>query len=64
MEETIRKYGQDRTPYAALSRSVVGTIRNSLVMTLPGSTKGAVESLYSVFPECLHLFDIIKGSKH
>tara|TARA_A100001011_G_scaffold200414_1_gene208726 strand:- start:1325 stop:2230 length:906 start_codon:yes stop_codon:yes gene_type:complete len=64
MEETIRKYGQERTPYAALSRSVVGTIRNSLVMTLPGSTKGAVESLNSVFPECLHLFDIIKGSQH
>ena len=64
MEEAIRKYGQDRTSYAALSRSVVGMARTSLVMSLPGSTKGAVESLNAVFPEALHLFDIIKGAQH
>tara|TARA_B100000989_G_scaffold251778_1_gene199848 strand:+ start:3481 stop:4386 length:906 start_codon:yes stop_codon:yes gene_type:complete len=64
MEEAIRKYGQDRTSYAALSRSVVGMARKSLVMSLPGSTKGAVESLNAVFPEALHLFDIIKGAQH
>ena len=64
MEEAIRKYGQDRTSYAALSRSVVGMVGTSLVMALPGSTKGAVESLHAVFPEALHLFDIIKGMQH
>ena len=64
MEEAIRKYGQDRTSYAALSRSVVGMVGTSLVMALPGSTKGAVESLHAVFPEALHLFDIIKGAQH
>ena len=64
MEEAIRKYGQDRTSYAALSRSVVGMVGTSLVMALPGSTKGAVESLHAVFPEALHLFDIIKGTQH
>ena len=64
MEEAIRKYGQDRTSYAALSRSVVGMAENSLVMSLPGSTKGAVESLNAVFPEALHFFDIIKGMQH
>ena len=64
MEEAIRKYGQDRTSYAALSRSVVGIAGTSLVMSLPGSTKGAVESLNAVFPEALHLFDIIKGAQH
>ena len=64
MEEAIRKYGQDRTSYAALSRSVVGMIGTSLVMALPGSTKGAIESLNAVFPEAFHLFDIIKGAQH
>ena len=64
MEEAIRKYGQDRTPYAALSRSVVGMIGPSLVMALPGSTKGAVESVNAVFPEAFHLFDIIEGAQH
>ncbi len=64
LEEAIRKYGQDRTPYAGLSRSIVGTIANSLVVAIPGSTKGALESLQAIFPEALHLFDILKGAKH
>ena len=64
IEEAIRKYGQDRTPYAALSRSVVGMIGNSLVLTLPGSTKGAIQSLNAIFPEAFHIFDIVKGSQH
>jgi len=64
MEEAIRKYGQDRTSYAALSRSLVGMKGDSLIMALPGSTKGAVESLHAIFPEALHLFDIIKGAQH
>lgn len=64
LEEAIRKYGQDRTPYAGLSRSVVGMIKNSLIIAIPGSTQGALESMHAIFPEALHLFDIIKGAKH
>lgn len=64
MEEAIRNYGQNRTPYAMLSRSVVGMLGSSLVLALPGSTKGAEESLNAIFPEALHLFDIIKGAPH
>ncbi|MDA8657939.1 bifunctional molybdenum cofactor biosynthesis protein MoaC/MoaB [Flavobacteriaceae bacterium] len=64
MEEAIRNYGQNRTPYAMLSRSVVGMVGSSLVLALPGSTKGAEESLNAIFPEALHLFDIIKGAPH
>ena len=64
IEEAIRKYGQDRTPYASLSRSVAGLIGKSLVIALQGSTQGALESLHAVFPEAFHLFDIIKGAKH
>ncbi len=64
IEEAIRKYGQDRMPYAMLSRSVVGTIKNTLVMALPGSTNGAKESMASVFPEVLHVFRILKGARH
>lgn len=64
MEEAIRKYGQDRTPYAMLSRSVVGTIGDTLVMGLPGSTAGASESMDAVFPAGLHIFDVLHGTQH
>lgn len=64
IEETIRDYGQQRTPYAMLSRSVVGTFKNSLIMAIPGSTNGATESMDAVFPAILHLFRIFKGERH
>jgi molybdenum cofactor biosynthesis protein MoaC len=64
MEETIRSYGQDRMPYAMLSRSVVGTIKNTLVIALPGSTKGASESMDAIFPSALHVFKVLKGIRH
>lgn len=64
IEEAIRNYGQDRMPYAMLSRSVAGTIGDSLVLALPGSTNGAKESMDAVFPHVLHVFHILKGSNH
>lgn len=64
IEEAIRSYGQDRTPYAMLSRSVVGFKANSLIMALPGSTAGACESMDAVFPSVLHLFKLLNGFNH
>ena len=64
IEEAVRKYGQDRMPYSMLSRSVAGTIKNTLVLALPGSTNGAKESMDAIFPEVLHVFRILKGARH
>jgi len=64
IEEAIRSYGQDRTPYSMLSRSVAGTIKNTLVLALPGSTNGASESMDAIFPSVLHIFGILKGARH
>ena len=64
IEEAIRSYGQERTPYSMLSRSVAGTYKNSLVLALPGSTNGAKESMDAVFPSLLHIFRIFKGARH
>ena len=64
IEEAIRSYGQDRTPYSMLSRSVAGTINDTLVLALPGSTNGAKESMDAIFPSVLHIFRILKGASH
>ena len=64
IEEAIRKYGQDRTPYSMLSRSVAGTIGKTLVLALPGSSNGAGESIDAIFPSVLHVFKILKGARH
>ncbi|WP_298898279.1 bifunctional molybdenum cofactor biosynthesis protein MoaC/MoaB [uncultured Psychroserpens sp.] len=64
IEEAIRSYGQERTPYAMLSRSVAGTYKNCLVLALPGSTNGAKESMDAIFPSLLHIFRIFKGARH
>ena len=64
IEEAIRSYGQQRTPYAMLSRSVVGFKGNTLIMALPGSTAGASESIDAVFPSILHLFQLLNGFNH
>ena len=64
IEEAIRSYGQQRTPFAMLSRSVVGFKDATLIMALPGSTTGAAESIDAVFPSVLHLFQLLNGFDH
>ena len=64
IEEAIRKYGQDRMPYAMLSRSLAGVKDQTLLLCLPGSTSGAKESMDAIFPEVLHIFSVLKGTKH
>ena len=64
IEEAIRNYGQERTPYAMLSRSISGSMGDSLVLALPGSTNGAKESMDAIFPSVLHIFRILKGARH
>lgn len=64
VEEQMRNYGQQRMPYAMLSRSVAGIIDGKVVLALPGSTKGAAECIDAIFPHILHVFKVIEGKRH
>ena len=55
--EVARNYGQQRTPYAMLSRGIAGFVKNTLVLTLPGSTNGATETMQALFPYLKHVGD-------
>ncbi len=62
--EAIRRHGRDRTPYAMLSRGLAGVRGNCLIVNLPGSSKGARESLEALFPGLLHIFPMLRGAGH
>jgi molybdenum cofactor biosynthesis protein MoaC len=62
--EAARNYGQQRMPYAMLSRGVAGFINQTLVLTLPGSTRGAEETMDALFPYLLHIFKVAEGMRH
>lgn len=62
--EAMRNYGQMRTPLAMMSRGVAGSIAETLVITLPGSTDGARESLEAILPAVFHARKMMKGGGH
>ncbi len=60
--ERIREAGQQQTPFSILSRAVCGTRGESLVLNLPGSPRGAVDSLQSVIDVLPHALELLCGN--
>lgn len=62
--ETARSYGQEKMPYAMLSRSLAGIKGSTLILALPGSARGSGESMDALFPYLLHIFRVIENEHH
>jgi cyclic pyranopterin phosphate synthase len=62
--EAVRSHGRDRTPFAMLSRGEAGVRGDCVIVNLPGSSKGALESLQALFPGLLHIFPMLQGENH
>ena len=61
LAEVMRRAGSDKTPMAALSRSLAGVRGHSLILNVPGSRTGATESLEAVLPVLGHAVELLHG---
>jgi molybdopterin adenylyltransferase len=62
ISEWMRSQGMEKTPLAILSRGVAGTRGRCVVVNLPGSPKGARESLDSILHVLPHIIDLLRGN--
>ena len=59
--ETMRRAGVTATPMSALSRSAGGVRDRTLIISVPGSMRGATESLEAVMPILGHAIQLLHG---
>jgi len=62
--ELMREKGRQATPRAALSRAIAGVRGRVVIVNLPGSPKGAVESLDAVADLLPHAVEVLRGARH
>ena len=63
LAEMMRAEGMKKNPKAALSRGLVGARKETLIVNLPGSPKGAEESLAAILAVLPHAVDTLKAEK-
>jgi molybdopterin adenylyltransferase len=62
--EEIRRKGAEKTANALLSRGAAVVRHNTLIINLPGSPKGAVESLDAIAHLLPHAIEVLRGAHH
>jgi len=63
LAEAMRFKGAQQNPYAWLSRAVAGLKGPTLIVNLPGSLRGAEESLSAILPLVRHALEIVAGGQ-
>jgi molybdopterin adenylyltransferase len=63
LAEAIRAHGAQHNPHAWLSRGLAGLCRATLIINLPGSERGARESLATILPLLPHALDVASGGQ-
>jgi molybdopterin adenylyltransferase len=64
LSEAMRSNGSESNPFAWLSRGLAGLRGITLIINLPGSLRGARESLISILPLLRHAVEIASGARH
>lgn len=62
--DAVFDYGQQRTPYAMLSRGLAGVRGKTVIVNLPGSPRAVQEGLGAIFPALLHVYKMMSGGGH
>lgn len=61
--EAMREFGRNRTPYANYSRTAAGVRGETIIINLPGSSRGAKESVHALFPGLKHALRMMNKGK-
>lgn len=64
LAEAMRSLGAAQNKFAWLSRAVCGLKGSTLIVNLPGSLRGATESLTSILPLLKHAIDVAAGGQN
>jgi molybdenum cofactor synthesis domain-containing protein len=64
LAEAMRAKGAERNPYAWLSRGVAGVRGATMIVNLPGSRRGAEESLEAILPLLRHGLEVMAGAQN